>query len=120
MRKHNTIIKSYHNGAYDQIFAPPSEDKLEELSEQKKKKFAALDKDGICMVGARLQSGSILVHRHTPKNTRDSVEDTNMEFEAAPMMYKAPMEGYVDKVLISSSEADQVLYKVDSLFFCLL
>jgi DNA-directed RNA polymerase III subunit RPC2 len=112
LRKHNTVIKSYHNGAYDQIYAPPSEDKLEEMSEQKRKKFAALDQDGICMVGARLQSGSILVHRHTPKNTRDSFDEQNSEFEAAPMMYKAPMEGYVDKVLISSSEADQKLCKV--------
>jgi DNA-directed RNA polymerase III subunit RPC2 len=80
------------------------------------KRYAVLDRDGIAHVGARVDSGDILVNKQMPKNTNDMLSNPSTlpdsEYRAAPLGYKGPEHAYVDKVLLTSNENDHFLIKV--------
>jgi DNA-directed RNA polymerase III subunit RPC2 len=92
--------------------APSSkEDKLTPMG-----KFTILESDGIAGVGEKLENGSIYVNKQLPVNLySDMAHFQNMPestYKAAPLVYRGPLGGIVDKVLITSNPEDHLIIKM--------
>lgn len=78
-------------------------------------RYTALDKDGLGCVGARVLNGDIYINKQSPKNANDSTPGAATATTAwsnVPSTYRSPLEGYIDKVLITDTDSDQFLVKV--------
>ncbi|MGK3733182.1 MAG: DNA-directed RNA polymerase III subunit RPC2 [Bacillariaceae sp.] len=124
LRKHQTSVKRYPNGSIDRTCGPPDVSNFTDGEDDKRyARYKAIDQDGICMVGEKVEPGTIMVNKESPANTTGDIGGAdlglNMGMSAAAMQYKpsgmsfkgqAPC--HVDKVLISSNEHEQFLIKV--------
>ncbi|CDS14512.1 Putative DNA-directed RNA polymerase [Lichtheimia ramosa] len=112
MRKYATMVKRYPNGTHDRLADPPAED-----SDFWHESFEALEADGIAGVGEPIKDGTVYINKQVPTST--SVEPSvsggaqAVAYKAAPLRYKSPQTGYVDKVLFTTTESDQTLIKVN-------
>lgn len=101
-----TILSSF-----DRLADPPQKD-----SEAWNQTFSALDADGIASPAEPLETGSIYINKQVPSNTNVEMGVgagiQNITYKSAPMRYKSPQTGYVDKVLLTTTESDQTLIKV--------
>ncbi|KAG2173536.1 hypothetical protein INT44_007127 [Umbelopsis vinacea] len=111
MRKYATMVKQYPNGTHDRLVDPPQPD-----SELWNETYSALDADGIASPAEPLESGSIYINKQVPSNTNAELGVgagvQNITYKGSPMRYKSPQTGYVDKVLLTTTESDQTLIKV--------
>ncbi|KAG1180263.1 hypothetical protein G6F70_000650 [Rhizopus microsporus] len=111
MRKYATMVKRYPNGTYDRLADPPSRE-----SELFNESYDAIEADGIAGVGEPVEAGSIYINKQTPVSTGiDTVPGSaqTVAYKPAPMRYKSPQTGYIDKVLFTTTESDQTLIKVN-------
>lgn len=79
------------------------------------KKYDIIQLDGLAGVGERVDPGDVYVNKQTPTNANDNTftgQAATVPYKNAPMSYKSPVAGYVDKVMISDTENDQTLIKV--------
>jgi DNA-directed RNA polymerase III subunit RPC2 len=67
-KKHQTSVRRYVNGTIDRTLGgPPSVSDFSDGEEDKRyQRFKAIDDDGICMVGEKIESGFILVDKESP------------------------------------------------------
>eukprot|EP00547_Thalassionema_nitzschioides_P011137 CAMPEP_0194263772 /NCGR_PEP_ID=MMETSP0158-20130606/47234_1 /TAXON_ID=33649 /ORGANISM="Thalassionema nitzschioides, Strain L26-B" /LENGTH=1251 /DNA_ID=CAMNT_0039003981 /DNA_START=34 /DNA_END=3789 /DNA_ORIENTATION=- len=125
LRKHQTSIRRYANGTMDRTLGAPDPSEFPDGENDKRyQKFAAIDKDGICSVGEKLESGSYMVNKESPVDTSmgsgsefglaqgSSVAMSQIQYKPTPMSYRGGAPVYVDKVLITSNEHEQFLIKV--------
>lgn len=113
-RKQQTVVKQYPNGTFDRVVGPPNLEG-QDMTSFRNRRYSILDQDGICKTGARIQSGSILVNKEQPVNQTeipDQADVSDVLYESRPLSYKAPIPGYVDKVMLTSSTSNQLLVKV--------
>ncbi|KAJ2221228.1 DNA-directed RNA polymerase III complex subunit Rpc2 [Coemansia sp. RSA 520] len=107
MRKFTGIMRKYGNQTYDRMTGPPTMP-----DGTVPKRFQHINDDGIAPPGERLENGLIYLYKQTPVDTVNEQKNVDgISWRNVPMSYKHPDEGYVDKVLITSSEADQTLIK---------
>lgn len=110
-RKNVSIIKKYANGTYDRLGDPQKGDNGEVVF-----KHEILQADGIAGVGERVQSGQVYINKQTPTNASDNSvamgQPLANSYKATPGTYKSGEAGYIDKVMLSTTEADQTLVKV--------
>jgi DNA-directed RNA polymerase III subunit RPC2 len=119
VKKHQTGLKRYSTvDVTDQVRGPPQ---VHEFPMREKdprwKRYRALDHDGICCVGEKLEPGMIMVNKECPSNLIDLNERNTSEvkFKPAPLTYKGAShygESVVDKVLITSTHNDMFLTKI--------
>jgi DNA-directed RNA polymerase III subunit RPC2 len=79
------------------------------------KRYDVIQPDGIAGVGERVESGDIFVNKQTPANANDNTftgPPTSVAYKNTPMSYKSPAPGYVDKVMLSNTESENLLVKV--------
>jgi DNA-directed RNA polymerase III subunit RPC2 len=114
IRKFSTMIKSYPNQTYDRL----ADASIDPVTKKPMYKHALLGADGIAGVGERIYSGQVLINKQIPAETSVRVTSDNnmgdvatMAFKSAPMSYKYPGDGVVDRVLITTNEEDQTLVK---------
>jgi len=110
LRKNMTLIRKYPNGTYDRLADAP----LDENS-QVQKKYDIIQLDGLAGVGERVDPGDVYINKQTPSNANDnsfSGPAASAPYKNAPMTYKAPVAGHIDKVMISDTDNDQTLIKV--------
>ncbi|KAG0004534.1 DNA-directed RNA polymerase III core subunit ret1 [Modicella reniformis] len=98
LRKYATLLRQYPNGSYDRLADPP------------------VHPDGIASVGERIKPGQVYINKQMPTNTSSDIgvnsrDPTANAYKNAPMSYKSAMEGYVDKVLMTTTDNDQTLIK---------
>ncbi|KAI8870494.1 DNA-directed RNA polymerase III 130 kDa polypeptide [Ramicandelaber brevisporus] len=114
LRKYQTMIKSYANGTYDRIVDAPRgpDGKVMEM-------FDSLESDGLAGSGLVIKTGQVIVNRQTPASTTNEIGAGGMmraqpetTYKPAPMKYKAPVNGVVDKMMITQTEGNQTLIKV--------
>ena len=107
LRKYATVIKKYSNQSSDRVHGPPTAD-------AQMSKYDVLEQDGICGVNEAIQPGQIFINKHTPNNTSDTLQDltSDIGFKPAPLVYKAPTEGRVDQVLLTTNAENNMLIKV--------
>lgn len=79
------------------------------------KKYDIVQLDGLAGVGERVDPGDVYVNKQTPTNANDNTftgQAASVPYKNAPMTYKSPVAGHVDKIMISDTENDQTLIKV--------
>ncbi|KAJ1854143.1 DNA-directed RNA polymerase III complex subunit Rpc2, partial [Coemansia sp. RSA 2703] len=115
MRKFTAIVRKYANGTYDRVVGPPTDEKGN-IPE----KYALLDHDGMAAPGTRLENGQMYLNKQSPVDggndinagiNANGISGTAIEYRPTPMTFKYPDHGYVDKVMITTSETDQTLIK---------
>lgn len=82
---------------------------------QTQKKYDIIQLDGLAGVGERVDPGDVYVNKQMPTNANDNTfsgQAAAVPYKNAPMSYKSPVAGYIDKVMISDTENDQTLIKV--------
>ncbi|KAF0991447.1 hypothetical protein HZS_6138, partial [Henneguya salminicola] len=111
-KRFQVSLKNYANQAYDRIQGPSMDAKSKEVIWRHK----ALDRDGICCPGVKVESKQILVNKSVPINATSfnvgTKETITVEHKDSPLCYKAPIPAYVDKVLLTSNQEDPCLIKV--------
>lgn len=112
-RKYAANLKSYPNGTRDRINGPDLENGIPI------RKHALLDSDGLAAVGERVSSGEVYINKVTPENALSSGitgSDAGrpVTYNPTPQSYKLPDPSYIDKVLISMTENDNKLIKVQT------
>ena len=71
--------------------------------------------DGLAGVGERVDPGDVYINKQTPTNANDNSftgQAATVPYKNAPMTYKSPVAGQIDKVMITDTENDQTLIKV--------
>ncbi|KAM0750249.1 beta and beta-prime subunits of DNA dependent RNA-polymerase [Meredithblackwellia eburnea MCA 4105] len=113
-RKYVTLLKGYPNGTFDRLADPPKNEKGEVLD-----KYSALDFDGLAHVGAQINPGQVYINKQTPANANDNSVMTDSaahsganSWKNTGMSYRGPIPGYIDKVLVTDTDQDNVLVKV--------
>lgn len=80
------------------------------------KRYDIIQPDGIAGVGERVDPGDVYVNKQTPTNANDNTAAMDgpvaASYRNTPMSYKSPVAGYIDKVMLSETENDNVLVKV--------
>ncbi|KAL2314777.1 DNA-directed RNA polymerase III subunit RPC2 [Schizosaccharomyces pombe] len=112
--KHSVIVRKYPNGTHDRIGDPQRDPETGEVVW----KHGVVEDDGLAGVGCRVQPGQIYVNKQTPTNALDNsitlghTQTVESGYKATPMTYKAPEPGYIDKVMLTTTDSDQTLIKV--------
>ncbi|KAK2465545.1 hypothetical protein APHAL10511_002437 [Amanita phalloides] len=110
LRKNATLIRKYPNGTFDRLADAP----LDEAG-QVIKKYDIIQADGLAGVGERVDPGDVYVNKQSPTNATDNTftgQAASVPYKNAPLSYKSPVAGHIDKVMISDTENDQTLIKV--------
>ena len=112
-RKYATNLKSYSNGTRDRLKGPDIDNGAAI------RKHALLDHDGLAAVGEKVNSGEVFINKITPENALSSGitgSDAGgpVNYIPSPQTYKLPDPSYIDKVLISATEAENQLIKVQT------
>lgn len=97
---------------YDRLADPPQRN-----TDNWNEKYDILEPDGIAGVGERLEPGTVYINKQSPANTTADMglgagAQKDISWKATPMSYRTPVHGYVDKVLLTTTESDQTLIKV--------
>ena len=82
---------------------------------QTQKKYDIIQADGLAGVGERVDPGDVYINKQTPSNANDNTftgQAATVPYKNAPMTYKSPVAGHIDKVMITDTENDQTLIKV--------
>jgi len=113
LRKFGTNLKKHANRTQDRITRPSGDG-----SKFRGSRFKVLDADGVASPGEQLGQGECLVHKQTPLNTRDPIQNPvalpDSAYRPAPVMWR----GYqgetcaVDRVLLTSNDENACLVKV--------
>jgi DNA-directed RNA polymerase III subunit RPC2 len=115
LRKYSTKLLKYANRSADRIGDREMEEKDGVLVPIKKHRL--LGADGLANVGEKASSGEVYIKKETPLNTSStgigSDYGTN-EHKDASMSYRLPDPCYIDKVMISQTENDSTLVKVQT------
>ncbi|KAJ1662764.1 DNA-directed RNA polymerase III complex subunit Rpc2 [Coemansia sp. RSA 1813] len=113
LRKFTAIVRKYPNGTYDRVLGAPITPDGKVLD-----KYAQIDADGMAAPGTRLENGQLYLHKQSPVDGGTDIgigatghQPESVEFRSTPMTYRFPDHGYVDKVMITTSESDQTLIK---------
>ena len=124
LRKHQTSVRRYANGSIDRTRGPPDVSNFADGEDDKRYgRYKAIDQDGICMVGEKIESGTIMVNKESPANTIGDIggadlglnmgmSTANMQYKPSGLSYRGQAPCHVDKVLITSNEHEQFLIKV--------
>ncbi|KAK2746225.1 DNA-directed RNA polymerase III core subunit ret1 [Myotisia sp. PD_48] len=112
-RKYAANLKSYSNGTKDKLSGPVRDNGVPI------RKHALLDSDGLAAVGEKVSAGEVYINKETPENALSSGitgSDAGRpaEFTPCPQTYKLPDPSYIDKVMISNTEGESQLVKVQT------
>ncbi|KAI0033036.1 beta and beta-prime subunits of DNA dependent RNA-polymerase [Vararia minispora EC-137] len=110
LRKNAALLRKYPNGTFDRLADAP----LDETGNPQKK-YDIVQPDGLAGVGERVDPGDVYINKQSPANANDNSfagSAASAPYKNAPMTYKSPVAGYIDKVMLSDTENDQTLIKV--------
>ncbi|RDL38245.1 DNA-directed RNA polymerase subunit beta [Venustampulla echinocandica] len=113
-RKYSTRLQKYPNRSADRI----GDRVMDEKDPSKPiKKHAILGSDGLAMVGEQVNMGEVYLNKEVPLNTTStgigSDYGTN-EHKPAPMTYRLPDHSYIDKIMLSQTENESMVVKVQT------
>lgn len=115
-RKYTEELRQYPTGRSDKLGdLDLQEEEYEEDGKMMKRmaivdKDKALDFDGLARVGSQVHSGQTMIKKEMPIQTGLG----GAHFRPAPTKYKIPDPAYIDKVMISETEHDSTLIKVQT------
>jgi DNA-directed RNA polymerase III subunit RPC2 len=119
MRRYQTNLKKYSNGANDILVPPPELPPVTDKKFAMMKKFRTLDKDGISRIGEELQDGDVYMHKHTPDmascpqgQVLNKADLESLEFKPESQSFKNPLPAYVDRVILTANFEEKCLMKM--------
>ena len=107
-------LRRYANQTYDRILGPL----VDSESKEPIYKHRALDNDGICGVGCKVDNRMVMVNKSMPTITRDPLSDPTAqinpqaEYKETPIGYKGPIPSYIENVMLTSTADDSFLVKI--------
>lgn len=112
-RKYAANLKSYSNGTRDRLCPPDTEGGMPI------RKHALLDRDGLALVGERANAGEVYINKVTPENALSagitgSDAGRPVSYLPSPQTYKLPDPAHIDKVLLTATEGESTLVKVQT------
>ena len=112
-RKLGTVLRSNTNNAADRLGDP----EVDPTTGVNVKRHALLDRDGLPLVGEKMQQGEVYINKQVPEQTiNPAITGTNPSirpsYRPAEMTYHTIDPAYIDKCLISSSDADTRIVKI--------
>ncbi len=110
-RKYSTTLRKYPNSTADRL------GNRHEENDAPIKKHALLGTDGLANVGEKVSAGEVYIMKQVPLNTAATGLGSDYgsnEFRDTPMTYRLPDHSYIDKVMVSVTEADHKLIKVQT------
>lgn len=110
-RKYSTTLRKYPNSTADRL------GNRHEENDAPIKKHALLGTDGLANVGEKVSAGEVYIMKQVPLNTAATGLGSDYgsnEFRDTPMTYRLPDHSYIDKVMVSVTEADHRLIKVQT------
>lgn len=110
-RKHSTILRHYPNGLDERIGDPVYANGVPIA------KHALLDEHGLAQVGELMHQNEVYILKQVPLNANNISLGSDYgasEWKDAPMTYRLPDPAYIDKVMVSVTEADNRLIKVQT------
>ena len=110
-RRYSTTLRKYPNGTEDRVGDRVIENGVPI------RKHALLDEHGLASVGEKVSAGEVYVMKQTPINANATglgSDYGNNEYRDTPMTYRLPDPSYIDKVMISVTEADHRLLKIQT------
>ncbi|KAL6720160.1 DNA-directed RNA polymerase III complex subunit Rpc2 [Lecanora helva] len=108
-RKYATTLRRLPSGLEERIGDPHKEHGVNI------KKHALLDDHGLAHVGEKVSDGEVYVMKQTPINPQTSGNGWGIgEYKDTPMTYRLPDPSYIDKVMVSCTENDTKLIKVQT------
>ncbi|KAH8593293.1 DNA-directed rna polymerase-like protein III subunit [Bisporella sp. PMI_857] len=113
-RKHATQLRKYPNRTQDRIGDKQMD---ERRPGQPIAKHAILGSDGLAMVGEQVQAGQVYLNKEVPLNTTSTGIGSDYgtkDYKGAAMSYKLPDPSYIDKVMVSQAENENMVVKVQT------
>lgn len=112
-RKYATNVKGYSNGTKDDLVGPEIENDIPI------RKHALLENDGLAAVGEKVNNGEVYINKRTPENALSSGitgsdAGAPVNYISSAQTYKLPDPSYIDKVLVSATELETKLIKVQT------
>jgi DNA-directed RNA polymerase III subunit RPC2 len=115
-RKYTTELQKYPNGRRERIGDPVNQ-AVNGGTTRREEKYEALDDDGLATVGYRVKSGEVMVKKETPLDlttTGIGLDRGPSEYRDSAISYRIPDPAYIDKVMISQTEKDTTVIKVQT------
>lgn len=116
LRKYSTQLRKYANRSSDRVG-----DRLMEKGENGKlkpvEKHRIMGSDGLASVGEKMRKDDVYILKETPANTASTGIGSDYgsnDFNPAPMTYRLADPCYVDKVMISQTENESTVIKVQT------
>ncbi|TVY24573.1 DNA-directed RNA polymerase III subunit [Lachnellula hyalina] len=113
-RKYATQVRKYANKSSDRIVAPVLDEKNKGIPN---KKYAILTHEGMAHVGEKIVAGQVFINKETPANTMSTGIGSDFgsnDFKPAPMTYKLHDFSYIDKIMLSQTENETMVVKVQT------
>jgi len=114
-RKQTCLLKRYANQTFDRVMGPSRDASTGEVIWRHK----ALDADGICSPGERIENKQVLVNKSMPVVTLTGLQPATPgqpppqpEYKDVPISYKGPEDIYIERVLVTSNSEEAFLIKI--------
>ncbi|KAJ7380971.1 DNA-directed RNA polymerase III subunit RPC2 [Desmophyllum pertusum] len=114
-RKQTCLLKRYANQTFDRVMGPSKDASTGEVIWRHR----ALDADGICSPGERIENKQVLVNKSMPVVTTSGLQPATPgqpppqpEYRDVPVSYKGPMDIYIERVLVTSNAEEAFLIKI--------
>ncbi|KAK4122736.1 beta and beta-prime subunits of DNA dependent RNA-polymerase [Parathielavia appendiculata] len=111
-RKYTAELQQYPNGRKDRLGGIQKGEDGRTIP-----KHACLDKDGLAVVGYRVHSGETMIMKETPidqTSTGIGSDRGSDDFRPAAINYRIPDPAYIDKVMVSNTEKNTAIVKVQT------
>ena len=110
-RRFSTLLRTFPNGLVERIGDPTYE------NDAPIKKHACLDHDGLAHSGDKISNGEVYMMKQIPVNANNislGGDSRGSEYRDAPLVYRHQDPAYVDKVMLSSTEQEHRLIKIQT------
>ncbi|KAL8365029.1 hypothetical protein RB595_004033 [Gaeumannomyces hyphopodioides] len=112
-RKHTAELQTYANNRSEEIGRP----EIDEATGRHTDKNVAIDGDGLATVGYRIHAGEVMIKKLTPidqGSTGIGNDVGSNDYRDTSISYRTPDPSYIDKVMVSQTEKEHILVKVQT------
>ena len=112
-RKYTAEMQRYPNGRAERI-GPPE---IDPKTNTRVQKHGCLDADGLANVGWKVHSGEVMIKKETPIDcgtTGIGSDRGPNDFRDSSILYRIPDPAYIDKVMVSQTEKETLIVKVQT------
>ena len=110
-RRFHTMLRTFPNGLMERVGDPTYANGVPI------RKHAVLDYDGLAQAGEKISNGEVYMMKQIPLNANNislGSDYGGSEYRDAPMTYRHQDPSYIDKVMLSTTETDHRLVKIQT------